>query len=746
MPTANSLHPVAVASRQSRAEADGLTRARALHQTGAFEAAAAAARSVLADADAADERRRAEAATLLAAILAMAGEPDGLPSLLAESARIEPDNTAWRSDLGLLRLLSGDLAGAEALLAAATASADADAVAFNRQGVVRLALGDPDGAAKAFAEAVLRDPNRADWESNLGGVLIRLERLEDALVHYERALTLDPDLRQALDGRAAVLIALERPGEAIQRLEEEVARTPDSVPARRRLARALGLDDRFQEAEDSLRAALACAGDGDAADLRLELAEILARQDRYPAVRKVLDEALEEDGENLAALVMKARASVELRLFDDATAALDAAAAKAPQALGVLLARAELNCARERPAEADSDLRQAIALYPGSPAAHAQLGHVHMWVGRLDEAIACFEKAAQMNPGAFAALVNAHRFPEDEATTERMLRFARNPLIPSEARASMEFALADVYEARGAFDAAFAHVERANGLVRRAVRYDPDRFTRQVDATMRVFSSKTLARCRGMGVASERPVFVVGMPRSGTTLTEQVLASHPLAFGAGELPVIPAITHMMPKVVKARRPYPWCMSRFSARTAEHAAIYYLKKLHALDGTAGRVVDKLPHNFLHLGLISILFPQARIIHVRRDPRDVAVSNYFQNFKAKRGGMGYAFDLCHIGRQIRDHDRVMDHWRRVLPGPILDLDYEDLVGNFEAAARRLLDFVGLPWSEEVLAFHETERPIKTASVWQVRQPLYQSSKEKWRRYAAYLGPLEESLAGR
>jgi tetratricopeptide (TPR) repeat protein len=411
------------------------------------------------------------------------------------------------------------------------------------------------------------------------------------------------------------------------------------------------------------------------------------------------------------------------------------------------MVRAELSASESDFDAAESDLRLALSVHPGSPPVLMQLGHVLMWTGRIEEAAECFERAARISPAALAALVSARKFPEDEAVLARMSKFAKDPMVPSEARSGMRFALASVYERMGDYDVAFEHLESANALVRKTIKYDPDAFSKKVENTRRVFMPRIFERTRGMGVSDDRPLFVCGMPRSGTTLTEQILASHPLVFGGGELPFIPVVTRRMQRVLKARKPFPLCMGLFGKRTAAHAAAFYVKNTLLLEGAGDekyeRIVDKLPHNFMHLGLISIILPEARIVHVRRDPRDVAVSNYFQNFKAKRGGMGYAFDLGHIGRQIADYLKIMQHWRDLDYVEFLDLDYEQMVSDPESNARRLVEYAGLDFDSRVLEHHKTERAVRTASVWQVRQPIYKSSAARWKRYEKHLGPLFEAL---
>ena len=233
------------------------------------------------------------------------------------------------------------------------------------------------------------------------------------------------------------------------------------------------------------------------------------------------------------------------------------------------------------------------------------------------------------------------------------------------------------------------------------------------------------------------------MPRSGTTLVEQILAAHPQVFGAGELDLVPNLARLMPRVLETRKRYPECIQRLTPALREEAARYYLHGLDQHDQQHPVVVDKLPHNFVHLGLIATILPGAKIIHLRRDPRDIALSNYQQNFKARHGGMGFAFDLEHIARQLNQHQGIMDHWREILPLPMLELHYEELVTHQAEVSARMLEFLSLDWEDSVLNFDKVERAVRTASVSQVREPIYQSSSGKWRHYEAMLAPLLDTL---
>ncbi len=710
---------------------------RQLHQAGRLAEAAAACQELV-DAQATPEPHFL---ALHAALLLQTGQQAEGRQVLAQIHAKEPDNTAWASDLGMAHLLASEPERALALLERAVSLGEPDAAAYTRLGAVHVTLNQLEPAAEAFQEALLREPGRAEMHSNMGSVMLRLDRYDEALIHYDRALSLEPGLRQAEDGRNLVLVALDRTGEAVQRLEAELARDPDSTELRRRLSKVLLLDERIQEAENRLREAIDL--EPEHVGTRLALAALLSGEDRHPAALAVLQEAAEAEPDNPAVLGRLARAYSELRRREDAEEAIAQAFELAPDAPGCYRARAAVRAADGDYVSAEADLRRALALHPGSAEAWGALGHNLMWIGQLDEAVTCFQRAAELNPTALGSLVEARAFPDDPAAVERLRRLADHRLMPRRARAAMSFALVRVCDQRGDYDQAFHYADQGNALQRRGIKYRADAHSAYVDRIIGTFTPELFAKHAGLGSTSERPVFVVGMPRSGTTLTEQVLASHPDVYGAGELGTMTAIVQLMPRVLKTRHAYPRCMAGFKARTASHAAAYYLDAIAKLDNRAARVVDKLPHNFLHLGLIALIFPRARIIHISRDDRDVAVSNYFTNFKHRRGGMAYAFDLADIGGMLKDHQRIMSHWRQVLPVPLFELRYEDLVANQEQTTRRLLDFLGLPWHEDVMSFHKTERAVRTASVWQVRQPLYDQSLERWRRYASHLGPLEQVL---
>jgi hypothetical protein len=280
------------------------------------------------------------------------------------------------------------------------------------------------------------------------------------------------------------------------------------------------------------------------------------------------------------------------------------------------------------------------------------------------------------------------------------------------------------------FEQAFANFKRGNELMKTASEdYDREERSHTVDQLIRVYSRDAISKIGAAGSSSAKPVFVVGMPRSGTSLAEQIIAAHPAAYGAGELlfwaTLITKDTGLTQDI-------------FSEPTRLKVAEEYLRILESHSASAARVVDKAPVNSDFLGLIYSVFPNARVIYMQRDPIDTCLSCYFQQFLT---GLNFTFDLSDIAHYYREHQRIIAHWRAVLPpGFILDIPYEELVVDQEAWSRKMLEFIGLEWDARCLEFHTNERAVVTASAWQVRQKIYKSSVTRWRNYKKFIGPLK------
>lgn len=461
--------------------------------------------------------------------------------------------------------------------------------------------------------------------------------------------------------------------------------------------------------------------------LRLKLASI-ATQGHPGLARKVAEQAIEEAG--------ALRPSTEM----------DAAQIGQWQAQAQV-ALAGVDAQEQQYSGAEARYVDVLQAHPHLLTALQGLGQLYMQLGRIDEAVALFEQVLAIDPArGHAALINARRFPEDEETLIRLETLARRPGLSGPVQPGLLLQLAAAWEKRKDYAKAFALANEANIASRAFLRYDPIAHRQSCARIRHAFSRSLYDNRRGIGNDSTLPVFVLGMPRSGTTLVEQILAGHSQIHGAGELGVFPSAIAGLERWERhtgSGRHYPDCVDDLSADAVAGITASLLKELRETlpdnSPEVRHVVDKLPHNFENIGLIKLLFPNARIISVRRDPRDIAISNYFTDYAAKHGGMGFAYDLQWIGEQLADHNLLMHHWNQVFPGEILDVRYEDVVSDPEREARRMLAYLGVQWEPQVLDTSELDRPVKTASVWQVRQPIYQTARERWRRYADFLTPL-------
>jgi hypothetical protein len=341
---------------------------------------------------------------------------------------------------------------------------------------------------------------------------------------------------------------------------------------------------------------------------------------------------------------------------------------------------------------------------------------------------------------------------EDLAAMRTMLE---QPDMLDGKRAVLRFGMAQALDARKEYAEAAEHLKEANALALKAWRkrgetYDPDRHSEFVADMLATCTPEFFERLRGLGVDSERPVFIVGLPRSGTTLIEQILASHSQVFGAGELRFAREDFESLPSVMNYQPTTPVgqdndkvemsCLARLNREAIQTVAQRHLDRLNDLNSTTLRVADKMPDNYMYLGMLSALLPKAKFIHCRRDLRDIAVSCWITNFRQIR----WANDLDYIYSRFREYHRLTEHWRSNLPVPVLDIAYEDTVADLESVARRLVSWCGLEWEPRCLEFHQTERPVRTASLTQVRQPIYTRSVARWKNYEPALKDLFEKLA--
>jgi tetratricopeptide (TPR) repeat protein len=401
---------------------------------------------------------------------------------------------------------------------------------------------------------------------------------------------------------------------------------------------------------------------------------------------------------------------------------------------------------QDLPAEALQCCTQAIAIDPAYAPAHHNLGRAQAQLGRLDEALPSFRTAiaavpAEKQAGYFMTLAYAKRFRAGDADLARMEDLAQNlAALPPQQQMRLHFALGKAYGDIGEAEKSFAHLLAGNRDKRRETPYDEAAELAQLQRVEEVFTPALLAARRGAGASSPVPVFIVGMPRSGGTLIEQILASHPQVHGAGECEEFRRLAEAL-RLPDGRRAVFDGIGALADEELRRLGQDYLQRLQQRAPQAARIVDKTLSNFLYAGLIHLALPQAKIVHSRRNAMDTCLSCFSHLFG---GNLAYSYDLAELGRFWRAYDRLMAHWRSVLPpGVMLELQYEELVGDLEGQARRLLDHCGLEWNAACLDFHQTERSVRTASLSQVRQKIYHHSVHKWHTYGELLRPLLDTL---
>jgi hypothetical protein len=306
--------------------------------------------------------------------------------------------------------------------------------------------------------------------------------------------------------------------------------------------------------------------------------------------------------------------------------------------------------------------------------------------------------------------------------------------------AFVHFALGKIYDDGRLYTQAFFHFQEANRLKALSCHFSRAEFSDCISQIVEAFPRELFASAQAIGHTSELPIFIVGLPRSGTTLVEQIIASHPSVGGGDELDYIDQIVSRLNAFREPRSTFPTNIAEANASTLNDLAAEYVHALQSLAPAATRISDKGLNNFLYLGLIALILPRSRVIHCQRDKRDVCLSNYFQNYAKD---LSFSYRLSDLAFYCAEYERLWSHWRDVIPLPIHTLDYESLVGDLQGVARELVAYCGLPWSDSCLSFHRSDRRVKTASKWQVRQPIYSTSVQRWRHYEAQLGPFLSEL---
>ncbi|MCW5691403.1 MAG: sulfotransferase [Pseudolabrys sp.] len=569
-------------------------------------------------------------------------------------------------------------------------------------------------------------------------------RFADAERQFSRFLKGHPDHVGALNLLTIALLNLQRFAEAEPVIARAIALNQSSDVSYYNYGLILKQRGKLKEALEQFDRALAL--NDKVADTWNNRGAVLNDVGHYGRALADFDRAIALNPKLAAAYLDKGQALAALQRFDEALTANDRAIALEPRLARAYVARGALLASLNRHDEALAAYRQALALDPSRAAARSGIAAKLRELGRLDEALAESREAIGLEPAngeLYYDYANVKKVAAGDPLIDAMATLAGEDGATVTDRVFANFALGKAYADIGDHERAFAHWQTGNALKRGQVDYDDARAAAQFRAIEDVFTQALIAAKSGQGDPSSLPIFILGMPRSGTTLVEQILASHPQVHGAGELLLLDRVLHEAPPGVSVRPPeYPRNVAGLDGSALGALGARYASALQQLAPQAARVTDKLPANFFYAGMIHLILPKARIIHTVRDPVDTCLSCYSNLFV---NGQDFTYDLRELGRFYARYRNLMAHWRKVLPpDAMLEVAYEDVVGDLEGQARRLLAYCGLPWDDRCLAFDKTARPVQTASASQVRQPIYRQSVGRWRVYEKWLGPLLEELS--
>ena len=718
---------------------EALGQAVAFHQAGELGEAERLYRAVLRS-----EPRQFDALHLLGLLEAGRGRNDEALRLLDRALAINPRSADALNNranvLSSLERYDEALASCERALALRPDFAEA----LNNRGNALHDLKRYQEALASYDRALAIRPHYAKALANRANALRDLKRYEEALASCNRALALVPDFAEALNNRASVLHEMKRYEEALAWYDNALAIMPDYAKAFNNRASVLRALKRYDEAIAAYRRALQLKPQDPSTLNNLALAVMDQHRDEEAVA--LLSRSATFDPKNGRTLIYLATALRHLDRLDEASEVAQRALELLPDDPDALNVKGRVLLDQNRVDDAIGLFRTTIERKPDMADAYNNLGIALKVIGRSGEALAAYHKALDVEPKmtfVFVNLGDAWSFKSaDDPHLRAMEELMRDTAsISEDERMQLCFALSKAYADLERHDESFQLLLEGNAIKRKQTAYDEAATHALFDHIPQVFTPELVRAHRGAGDPSSVPVFVLGMPRSGSTLVEQILASHPKIFGAGELKDFDTVVKTVRGPDGAVVPFPDFVPAFGAAHYRSLGEQYLRRLAAYSRTAERITNKMPSSFFFIGLIHLALPNARIIHTMRNPVDTCLSCYSKLFT---GVQPFTYDLGELGRYYRKYDELMRHWRSVLPeGAMLDVQYEDVVADFETQARRIVAYCGLEWDDACRAFYQAKRPVRTASAFQVRQPIFKSSVGRWLPYKNLLRPLLEEL---
>jgi tetratricopeptide (TPR) repeat protein len=650
-----------------------------------------------------------DAHNVLGVILHRRGQTDDAIASVRKAIKLNATAPNYFANLGEMERVKGHLDVAVAALTRAVKLNPQSAQAINNLGIVCYDRREFAKAEQTYRRAIQVDDNYAEAHNNLGNALRAQSKHDEAVREYERAIEIRENYPEAYNNMGTVF-------------------------------RELG---KIEQADASFRRALAFRPNY--LDALNNLANALVAQKKYEDAVRILGDTLKQFPNDLQTLINLARAHMARGAYPMAYRAIQLALKEQPDNVDAMTLAGQIAHDLDHYEESIGYFEQSLQAKPNNIEALNYYGVALKSVGRLEDARNTFIKALEVQPraiGTYSNLVDLEKFTPENPLFQTMKRIVERVKSPETAPyMALHFALGKAYDDMGEYQQAFHHYSVGARLKRATLTYNEDEVAQFFAETRRIFSKEFIARRDIPSNPSKAPIFIVGMPRSGSTLTEQIISAHPKIFGAGEIKnlsySIAALRLKFPSLPK----FPTLAEAMRPTHFATIAKNYLAAIMKISDNAERVTDKLLTNFFFAGLIYMMFPNAKIVHTKRNPIDSCLSTWTKLFK---DDMPHSYDLGELGRYHRRYQELMDHWREVLPASaFLEVQYEEMVADPETNARRVIDFLELEWDPRCLKFHESDRPVKTASVSQVRKPIYKTSVERGLRYGDKLNPLIEGL---